>query len=87
MGFLSGILMNHILDKVLLITGIKPIVLLKYADNIRAIMRIDEMKTFIDCLNSIHTIICFTTEIESRGKINFLDTSIKEWNGKIATLW
>lgn len=84
---ISGLLLDHVLDKVIKNTGIKPLMLIKYVDDILAIMNRDDIETFLLELNSIHQRLKFTCEWEINGKINYLDITLLRRSGRIYTKW
>jgi len=73
---LSGIFMNNLIDKAMSQSQVKPVLLMKYVDDILCIMKEDEVERFLLTLNSIHPNIKFTVEMEVNQNISFLDLSI-----------
>lgn len=80
---ISGIFMNYVLDKVLELTNINPLLIMKYVDDILAIIDRNEIEILNDASNGEK----FSTEREKSGKINFLDMTILRDGCRVYTRW
>ena len=57
-------------------TGRRPRIWLRYVDDIFSIIKKNLVKRLLEHLNSIHPSTQFTVEIETNGKLPFLDTAV-----------
>ena len=64
----------------------KPLLYRRYVDDCFLLFRsLDHIPLFLNYLNSQHPNISFTSEIESKGKLPFLDIDVSRSNGKFTT--
>lgn len=65
---MSGLYLDYVLDRTTENTSIRPTLLIKYVDDILAIVDRDEVESFLTELNSVHKRLKFTCEWEVKNK-------------------
>lgn len=83
----SGLYLDYVFNKTIESTSIKPTLLIKYVDDVLAVLDKDEVEGFLTELNSFHKKLKFTCEWEERGRLNFLDLTLYRRAGRITTKW
>lgn len=83
----SGIDVDHVLNKVMEETGIKSAPLVKYVNDMLAIVDRDEVKVFLAALNVVHGKLKFTCEWKKNWRISYLDLTIIRRNGSLTIKW
>lgn len=85
---LANLVMNDILNLAMSKATFEIPLLFCYVDDIIMAVQRDKVNDILCCFNSINDNIQFTLELESAGRINFLDTTlIRIDNGRILTDW
>lgn len=87
---IANIVLDNLLDErlnILQTKNIKIPFIIKYVDDLFAIIKATDQNKILDELNNYHTRIKFTLEIEEGGQINFLDTKIHKTNSQFIIDW
>ncbi|XP_075157638.1 uncharacterized protein LOC142230905 [Haematobia irritans] len=87
---IADIVLDKLLDDVtneLKHSNIEFKILVKYVDDIFAIIKKPHLETILKLLNSYHNKIKFTVEIEEDNRLPYLDMTIIRDNNKIITDW
>lgn len=87
---LSPILADFVVEDMLDTAFLKiqrPVLLIKYVDDILTILQTNQAETFLHELNSIDTHIKFEMEMEKDGFINYLDFTVYNDGWYIRTKW
>lgn len=85
---IADIVTQNLLKNVVNKLSPKPRMLVKYVDDIFAILHDDKIEETLDSLNSFHNRLKFTVEHEMNHSLPFLDVLvIRDKNGKLATNW
>lgn len=61
----AGIIMNNILDKAFEMTGIKPIICIKYVDYLFFVIEENKIEPLLNSINIIHPKFKFKLELEN----------------------
>lgn len=90
-GPLSPILVDIVMEDLLDVSITKfnesPKILVKYVDDLFAVMPKDKINSFLNILNNYHKNIKFTCEIEESGSLPYLDLKLSVVHGRIMTDW
>ncbi|XP_055844699.1 uncharacterized protein LOC129911064 [Episyrphus balteatus] len=73
---LADIIMEDLLEEVFKNLSDKPKFVVKYVDDLFAILKINNVNSTLHALNSYHQNIQFTVEIEENGKLPYLDVLV-----------
>ena len=85
---LADLVMETLLDTVIKRLDFCIVVIKKYVDDLLLIIPVGQIQTALSVFNSYHSSIQFTCEVESNGKLPFLDmTLIRQHDNTIRTEW
>lgn len=85
---LANLVMNDILNKAVAKLHFDLPFLYCYVDDILMAVPRDKVDNILNCFNTIDNNIQFTLEVESNGRINYLDTTLIRCNdGRVLTDW
>lgn len=85
---IADIVTDRLLDVTLKQLPFSPTLLVKYVDDIFAIVPINSIDTTLKCLNKFHHKLQFTVELEEDGRIPYLDVMvIRNETGQLNTNW
>lgn len=72
-GILADFVVTDLLDEAIYKSGFDPTLIVKYVDDILAILPKEEMENFFTILNEEHEEVQFTCEVEVSHKLPYLD--------------
>jgi len=84
---IADIFMENLLEEAINKLTVKPRVLVKYVDDLFAIVKKTELNNTLQALNNINEHIRFTMEMENNEQLPFLDTMVIRHNEEIRTNW
>lgn len=75
-SIMADFVMTDLMEEVIRECGYDPILMVKYVDDILAILPKEELENTLGIFNSVHPALKFTYEIEENGSIPYLDIKI-----------
>lgn len=84
---LADLVMDALLDATTEQLEVSPKIMVKYVDDLFAIVKRENLQRTLDTLNAYHRRLQFTVEVEQRGSLPFLDVLVIRRDNHIYTNW